>query len=524
MATVKNRYQVKYKSRVHDRRNNFDHIQPSTVNDDLRTMYPDRISFYNVPPTQEITLDQFETFAIDRLKILIEINNLQSQGTNYGDLVKLMTERVKLLMPLHAPGTIEDELLLEERRKDHYSHYILRLAFCRTDELRRKFVNAETFLFKLRFLQLIKSERDSFISKLNINLNQVSDSEKESLKKKLVATHYLDVIYGIKQGTFGSAADTIQNRTPNEDEIWDMLKKEKLSKLNWEEVSDLVAQRKVLLHQGSAYVPEFLQLNLFANKFSSFLEQQLIITLRLLPGLDEDERLVPILDNLSRGYVSNQFQGFHESDGSDSDVNALNVQQFEKYFPACARRLMEGLKEKHHLKYEGRQQFTLFLKGIGLGPTEALKFWQMMFTNGPGAMTVDNFNKNYKYNFRHSYGLEGARINYKPYSCSQILNKPKPSKFEYHGCPYRDLPDDQLSGLLRRMGLKDEGSIHKVMDMRESREYQTACTRVFELLNSDVINANVTKGHNIMESTITHPNDYFNRGVLYEKRLTGDSK
>ena len=30
--------------------------------------YPYRLSFYDVPPTQEISLEEFETWAIDRLR------------------------------------------------------------------------------------------------------------------------------------------------------------------------------------------------------------------------------------------------------------------------------------------------------------------------------------------------------------------------------------------------------------------------------------------------------------------------
>ena len=30
--------------------------------------YPHRLSFYNVPPTKEISLEEFETWAIDRLR------------------------------------------------------------------------------------------------------------------------------------------------------------------------------------------------------------------------------------------------------------------------------------------------------------------------------------------------------------------------------------------------------------------------------------------------------------------------
>ena len=48
--------------------------------------YPHRLSFYGIPPTAEITLEQFEQWAIDRLKGILDIRsglaviNLSSSG------------------------------------------------------------------------------------------------------------------------------------------------------------------------------------------------------------------------------------------------------------------------------------------------------------------------------------------------------------------------------------------------------------------------------------------------------------
>lgn len=39
---------------------------------------------------------------------------------------------------------------------------------------------------------------------------------------------------------------------------------------------------------------------------------------------------------------------------------------------------------------------------------EAIIFWRKSFNR----ITDDKFNKEYKYNIRHSYGLEGRRHNY----------------------------------------------------------------------------------------------------------------
>ena len=47
---------------------------------------------------------------------------------------------------------------------------------------------------------------------------------------------------------------------------------------------------------------------------------------------------------------------------------------------------------------------------MGLGIDEALVFWRTAFST----ISDDKFKKEYQYNVRHSYGLEGGRRNYKP--------------------------------------------------------------------------------------------------------------
>lgn len=508
----------KSKRRTANRRN-FEDPLVLASDSTLLGEYPHRITFYRLPPQEEITLDQFETYAIDRLKILIEVGTLQSQGLGYDELVKLMNERVRQLMPLHANNTIETSIILEERKKDYYSHYILRLAFCRNEELRRKYLNSETFLFKLRYSQLTRQERLEFVKTIDLPWEEVNDEEKLDVKNGICLTHYLDVVFGVRDGTLNVDLTKYQRKQLTNDDVWEIMRTQKVGKLPWSYVPDLVSNRKVFIKGGYAYVPEFLQLNLIANEYQHRLEQELLITNKYLIGMDEDDRLQPILENLSRGYINSEMQSFDNGENSENGINANNVSEFVKYFPACGHRLYDALNDHHHLKYNGRNQFQLFLKGIGLGPQEALKFWQMMFTSGIGSVTMDKFNKEYKYNIRHNYGLEGARINYKPWNCSQILSKPKPTSNESHGCPYRDLGADSLSVLLKKMGMQDDGNMQRVMQLSEHGDYQAACTKVFETVNAEVIHENLQKGLQVQETPITHPNDYFNRALVYNKRI-----
>ena len=47
--------------------------------------------------------------------------------------------------------------------KDQISHYILRMAYCRTEELRRWFLTNECILFKIRFETAKASDVDNFL-------------------------------------------------------------------------------------------------------------------------------------------------------------------------------------------------------------------------------------------------------------------------------------------------------------------------------------------------------------------------
>jgi DNA primase large subunit len=50
--------------------------------------------------------------------------------------------------------------------------------------------------------------------------------------------------------------------------------------------------------------------------------------------------------------------------------------QLSAHMPPCMRHLHAQLRRDQHLKHQGRMQYGLFLKGIGLSLEEALIFWR----------------------------------------------------------------------------------------------------------------------------------------------------
>lgn len=158
-------------------------------------------------------------------------------------------EYMKGILDKHLPlksDSSRSQKLQDERRRDHYSHFILRLAFSSTEDLRRRFSRLETMLFRLRFKDDDPRERQDFVRSLNLEWDEVKEDEKRELRDELLAAS------GQKKG---------------EDQEW--------FKVDWERVPELVEQRRVLLKRGKAYVPQREQMSLVVAEFTRKLDDAL---------------------------------------------------------------------------------------------------------------------------------------------------------------------------------------------------------------------------------------------------------
>lgn len=143
-------------------------------------------------------------------------------------------------------------------------------------------------------------------------------------------------------------------------------------------------------------------------------------------------------------------------------------------------------------------QYGLFLKGIGLTLEQALQFWKQEFIKGK--MDPDKFDKGYSYNIRHSFGKEGKRTDYTPYSCMKIILTNPPSQGDYHGCPFRHSDPELLRQKLQAYKISPTG-IAQILDLVKGTHYQVACQKYFEVT------------HNVDDCgfSLSHPNQFFLR-------------
>lgn len=67
------------------RRSTFDHKRKQFATPSYKAIeYPHRLNFYTIPPTAEITLEQFEQWAIDRIRSEFQTLNPQNPPPREG--------------------------------------------------------------------------------------------------------------------------------------------------------------------------------------------------------------------------------------------------------------------------------------------------------------------------------------------------------------------------------------------------------------------------------------------------------
>lgn len=133
-----------------------------------------------------MTVEEFETSALDRLRILAEIESSAARNRSWDETKQVTMTQCGKYLPLNSNSALGIDVL-EERRKDRLGHFVLRLAFCRScvierypfqyfsdkdlsrEELRRRFIRAETTLFRIRFETDDSNERRAFLDSKDFN-------------------------------------------------------------------------------------------------------------------------------------------------------------------------------------------------------------------------------------------------------------------------------------------------------------------------------------------------------------------
>lgn len=180
--------------------------------------------------------------------VLAELEACSFRNKSPADVATHMKSLLDKYLPLDSNSS-QSPQLFSQRQKDHYSHFILRLAFSSTEDLRRRFARVETMLFRLRFNGDDLSDRNAFISNLDLDWWEVvSEEERREYAADL-------------------AAMNSSRKASAEEEAW--------FKVDWSRVPELVEQRRVFLKGGKAFVPAREQASMVIGEFSTRLEKNL---------------------------------------------------------------------------------------------------------------------------------------------------------------------------------------------------------------------------------------------------------
>uniref|UniRef100_A0A1I8HAH9 DNA primase large subunit n=1 Tax=Macrostomum lignano TaxID=282301 RepID=A0A1I8HAH9_9PLAT len=233
-----------------------------------------RLQFYRDPPSGSEQLDTVQNLCLARLRLLKAVEEVGQDmikgSKEYMERLKMKLGKLDLgASLLTTSGVHVDGLRFrEEIRRDVLSHFLLRLAMCRTEDQRRWFITQETDLFRLRFQleQNADSAVAAFLSANGIHFDSLSDAERSDLAPELLAA------------TPGIGSDA-------------ELATVAFYRAHFTEALDLVRSRRVYLRDGFAYVPETGVVSMATTRFRAHLSHQLAVACRALPYLGEDARL-----------------------------------------------------------------------------------------------------------------------------------------------------------------------------------------------------------------------------------------
>jgi len=267
----------------------------------------------------------------------------------------------------------------------------------------------------------------------------------------------------------------------------------------------LIAHRKVVVHQGQAFVPSSDMKLILAARFKERLNAGLDAAFQGLPVALSDPRIGSFLRLLQDHGMQLLVAPKSSSEDPGEKLSLENFEEMlERSFPPCMRRIVEAQREKKkHLKHAGRLQLRPFLKDCGFTFDESLRWWRQEVTKDP-EIDSTTFEKNYMYDVEHAYGKKGHFQGQNSFGCPKIIGFPHEAAGQVHGCFFKlDLP--VIKQQLHKWRVPDSamGEMEKLLN--NGKHYQLACIEYFKCRHP---------GHE-GDGVGNIPNDYFRESCRY---------
>lgn len=464
----------------------------------LANLYETPFNVYSLPPQGTITMAEAEALVEERLTILRCFDDANAQGFADEDFhidgAGIRGRIHRVVGKLKYQGATDENKDLygnnfydcsylslsigsrEARERDHISHFLLRLYCCCDDEMRKWFLWHETKLLHFRLMEAHRRNQfNSFLEDQGLGYERVENLYNPSDFSNPVAQWFES------KSRFKASALHIY-RFP------------------FEEALDVVRSRQGYLKDGFIYVSGYELIRVITTQFRIELSKALSTMAFNLPKLEEKDRLIPILSGVHYELVTkvDNAKKAAKAGGNRERVTPEMVDRLSELFPPCMKATHFTLRKKHHLKHYGRIHYSLFLKSLGMEVEDAIEFFKKEFTK---TIAPEKFAKEYTYNIRYNYGLEGKKTSLSAFGCNKIINQNPPGPEDSHGCPFKYFDVKKLKELLKTYKVSDE-AIDSIVAVTKERNYTGACTQLFCSMypKYDVSSEN---------AAIYHPNQFY---------------
>jgi DNA primase large subunit len=424
------------------------------------------LSFYTDAPDAELSVREFEEVTCDRLKVLHAFDRLCGYDTMLAKIPDLRGKlspgirEARLDQPTPAPGKYDEfpALKQEFQRRDTISHFVLRLAFCKTRDARQWFLNQEQRLFILRFDTLSLDAKEAFAQSCGFPCKRFDPAKWDDLS-----------LSDLQKTTYGArdfeskVLETIFYEMPFYD-------------IN----PNLISTRKVVMKWGTAFVPTSALKLILASRFKERLNVGLDRAFQGLPSVMADPRVGGFIRILQ----DHGMQLLVAPKASSEDIGErLTPENFNELllrsFPPCMRRTVESQRErKKHLKHTGKLQLRPFLKDCGFTFEESVRWWREELTRDP-EIDVTSFEKNYLYDVEHTYGKKGHFQGQRAFGCPKIIGFPSETTGQCHGCLFKlDMP--MIKQELHKWKVPEASALEMEKLINNGKHYQLACIEYFK--------------------------------------------
>lgn len=425
-------------------------------NDIKPSVNPPCVNLYRDTPFGQLTLEECEDLFRQRIEALSIIEKSDISENQIPVIASSLRDVKSYVYKTNCIVTND----AQHRRLDNFSHMLTRL-YCVYQPMLWDW-------FK-------KNEKKLFYYRMKDHASSLSSPQLAAILKDF--DFDAEMVVGIELNKL--IAEQVVGWNKKGSDIQDIFKVKFMDALRF------ISKRSVSLKDGYAFLGRHEIINVVCDAFERYLDRELQYarqhvnvdlhqTQHLLDSLS-----VVFLDFKERMDEEKKLQQ-QKKEGESHNPYRINVSEIpmlmKEHYPPCMRYIQEVLTQDHHLKHQARLYYGAFLKAGGVDVESATELFRQEFTK---KIPREKFDRDYKYNIRHLYGMEGHKKALSCFSCDKIVNDNPPGPTEKHGCPFRHFDDNNLKSMITKHGLK-EVDIESIFIQRNDKEYKLACSHYFK--------------------------------------------